>query len=57
MNFMKTVQKVKEIETEEVISGNDIRIVTLSEHLKYSNFKEYRGDLKRFFIKNSYARP
>ena len=23
MNFMKTVQKVKEVKTEEVISGND----------------------------------
>jgi len=25
--FMKTVQKVKEVKTEEVISGNDIRFL------------------------------
>jgi len=25
VNFMKTVQKIKEVKTEEVISGNDIR--------------------------------
>ena len=39
MNFMKTVQKVKEVKTEEVISGND------NDHTGYHKSDETSGSV------------
>jgi hypothetical protein len=38
VNFMKTVQKIKEVKTEEVISGNDTKTV---QRITLNIFKPY----------------